>query len=59
MADLAVKLQGAPHTGLVSTLAMLFLVSFGIKAGVFPLFFWLPRLTTRRPSRSRRSSPGC
>jgi multicomponent Na+:H+ antiporter subunit D len=42
MADLAVKLQGAPHTGLVSTLAMLFLVSFGIKAGVFPLFFWLP-----------------
>jgi len=42
MADLAVKLQGAPHQGLISTLSMLFLVSFGIKAGVFPLFFWLP-----------------
>ncbi len=42
MADLAVKLQGAPHSGLITTLSMLFLVSFGIKAGLFPLFFWLP-----------------
>jgi multicomponent Na+:H+ antiporter subunit D len=42
MADLAVKLRGAEHQGLITTLAMLFLVSFGIKAGVFPLFFWLP-----------------
>jgi multicomponent Na+:H+ antiporter subunit D len=42
MADLAVKLRGAEHQGLITTLSMLFLVSFGIKAGVFPLFFWLP-----------------
>ncbi len=41
MADLHVKLQNAP-SGIVTTLAMLFLVSFGIKAAVFPLFFWLP-----------------
>jgi multicomponent Na+:H+ antiporter subunit D len=26
----------------VTTLAMLFMVAFGIKAAVFPLFFWLP-----------------
>lgn len=45
MADLARKFSGlAPTqpTGLVTTLAMLFLIAFGIKAAVFPLFFWLP-----------------
>jgi multicomponent Na+:H+ antiporter subunit D len=41
MADLAVKLPQAP-AGLVVTISMLFLVAFGIKAAVFPLFFWLP-----------------
>jgi multicomponent Na+:H+ antiporter subunit D len=42
MADLAEKLRGAPRLDLVTTIAMLFLVAFGIKAAVFPLFFWLP-----------------
>ena len=41
MADLAVKLPQA-DPALVVTLSMLFLVAFGIKAAVFPLFFWLP-----------------
>ncbi len=41
MADLSVRLQSAP-AGLVTTLAMLFLVAFGIKAALFPLFSWLP-----------------
>ncbi len=41
MADLSRKLPEVP-SGLVTTLAMLFLVAFGIKAAVFPLFFWLP-----------------
>jgi multicomponent Na+:H+ antiporter subunit D len=41
MADLSVALRGAPP-GLALTLAMLFLVSFGIKAAIFPLFAWLP-----------------
>jgi multicomponent Na+:H+ antiporter subunit D len=41
MADLAGRLNSLPP-GLVTTLAMLFLVAFGIKAGAFPLFFWLP-----------------
>ncbi len=41
LADLAVALpQHDP--GLVTTIAMLFMVAFGIKAAVFPLFFWLP-----------------
>ncbi len=41
MADLAVKLRGQP-AGVALSSAMLLFVSFGIKAGVFPLFFWLP-----------------
>ncbi len=42
MADLALTLRETGHTALVDTLAMLFLVAFGIKAAIFPLFFWLP-----------------
>lgn len=42
MADLARQLNAASHPGLMTTLAMLFLIAFGIKAAVFPLFFWLP-----------------
>lgn len=42
MADLSVALRETPQQGLVLTLAMLFLVSFGIKAAIFPLFAWLP-----------------
>ena len=42
MADLAQKLRDTPHLDLLTTIAMLFLIAFGIKAAVFPLFFWLP-----------------
>jgi len=42
MADLAVKLPLVENQGLVTVVAMLYLVSFGIKAAAFPLFFWLP-----------------
>ncbi|HET7393112.1 MAG TPA: Na+/H+ antiporter subunit D [Candidatus Binatia bacterium] len=42
MADLALKLRDTPRMDLLTTVAMLFLVAFGIKAAVFPLFFWLP-----------------
>jgi multicomponent Na+:H+ antiporter subunit D len=42
MADLAIQLNKMEQPGLVTTLAMLFLVAFGIKTAVFPLFFWLP-----------------
>ncbi len=42
MAHLHVKLQAAADPGLVAAVAVLFLTTFGIKAGLFPLFFWLP-----------------
>lgn len=42
MADLSVKLLAAEQSDLVLSTAVLFLVAFGIKAGVFPFYFWLP-----------------
>ncbi|MCG5511666.1 Na+/H+ antiporter subunit D [Ectothiorhodospira shaposhnikovii] len=42
MADIADKLSYAEDPGIITVIAMLFLVSFGIKAGAFPFFFWLP-----------------
>lgn len=42
MADLAVKLKASPEPALATAVAMLFFVAFGIKAAMFPLFFWLP-----------------
>ena len=42
MADMAIQFNRSPHPGLVTTLAILFMIAFGIKAAMFPLFFWLP-----------------
>lgn len=42
MADLSRQVQTFNEPRLITTVATLFLVSFGIKAAVFPLFFWLP-----------------
>ncbi len=42
MADLALRLQALQSSGQVTLIATLFLVAFGIKSAIFPLFFWLP-----------------
>ncbi len=42
LADLAVQLPRLAQPAVITVLAMLFLVAFGIKAAIFPLFFWLP-----------------
>jgi multicomponent Na+:H+ antiporter subunit D len=42
MADLSRAIGSGNAPGVVSTIAALLLVAFGIKAAVFPLFFWLP-----------------
>lgn len=42
MADLAVKLSLLKEPDLVSSSAILFLIAFGVKAGIFPFYFWLP-----------------
>ncbi|MDQ4070606.1 MAG: Na+/H+ antiporter subunit D [Actinomycetota bacterium] len=41
MADLAGKVPALPES-IRTALALMFLVVFGIKAAIFPLFFWLP-----------------
>jgi multicomponent Na+:H+ antiporter subunit D len=42
MADLANRVPNIENAGLVTTLAVLFLLAFASKAALFPLFFWLP-----------------
>jgi multicomponent Na+:H+ antiporter subunit D len=42
MADIALKLSQAEDPVLINTTSTLLLVAFGVKAGLFPLFFWLP-----------------
>jgi len=42
MADLALRLKAPQNAGMVTTVAVMFLVTFGIKAAMFPFFFWLP-----------------
>jgi multicomponent Na+:H+ antiporter subunit D len=44
LADLSIRVPAvfATHPHLVAAVAGLFLVSFGIKAAIFPLYFWLP-----------------
>ncbi|MFN4299140.1 MAG: proton-conducting transporter membrane subunit [Thermaurantimonas sp.] len=42
MADLAIHVKNLPNKGLVEVTAILFLVGFGIKSAIFPLYFWLP-----------------
>jgi multicomponent Na+:H+ antiporter subunit D len=49
MADLAVRIPQLP-AGEQSTFAVLMLVVFGIKAALFPLFFWLPDSYPTAPS---------
>jgi len=42
MAQLAEILRNDDSAILINTSAMLFFIAFGIKAAIFPLFFWLP-----------------
>ena len=41
-ADLAQKVELVEEKGMVTLASMFFFISFGIKAAIFPLFFWLP-----------------
>ena len=42
MADLAVRVAQYENREVINSLAMLFLVAFGLKAALFPFAFWLP-----------------
>jgi multicomponent Na+:H+ antiporter subunit D len=49
LADLAVRLGELP-SGVVTAFAVLLVVVFGIKAAIFPLYFWLPDSYPTAPS---------
>ena len=42
MADLHQAVRAVPNKGLLMAVSAIFMTAFGIKAGLFPLFFWLP-----------------
>ena len=50
MADLATIIPQLENRKLVEVAAILFLVGFGIKSAVFPLYFWLPASYHTPPS---------
>ncbi|MBU8905601.1 Na+/H+ antiporter subunit D [Desertibacillus haloalkaliphilus] len=42
-ADLAVRVAELEQQGVINAIAILFLLVFGMKGALFPLYFWLPR----------------
>ncbi|WP_078379230.1 Na+/H+ antiporter subunit D [Sutcliffiella halmapala] len=42
MADISSRVAESGQTGLLTVIAILFLIVFGLKGGIFPLYFWLP-----------------
>ncbi|WP_269539454.1 Na+/H+ antiporter subunit D [Cerasicoccus fimbriatus] len=42
MADIAARLAGSNDAFLINSSAMFLLAAFGVKAALFPFFFWLP-----------------
>ncbi len=42
MADIALKITDIGQPGIITVIAVLFLLVFGIKGAIFPLYFWLP-----------------
>lgn len=42
MADLAKKIPFLEQNELLTVVSVLFMAAFGVKAAIFPLFFWLP-----------------
>lgn len=50
MADLSIKIQQVQNQWLVGITACFFIIGFGIKSAVFPLYYWLPSSYHTPPS---------
>lgn len=50
MADLSLKVAVVENRNLVNLTAIFFIIGFGIKSAVFPLYFWLPSSYHTPPS---------
>lgn len=42
MAHISVRLSEVGNAGIITVIAVLFLIVFGLKGAIFPLYFWLP-----------------
>ncbi|MGD7049244.1 Na+/H+ antiporter subunit D [Rossellomorea marisflavi] len=42
MADISQKIASVEQPGILTAIAILFLIVFGLKGAIFPLYFWLP-----------------
>lgn len=42
MADIAFRINESGQTGILTVIAVLFLIVFGLKGAIFPLYVWLP-----------------
>lgn len=49
MADIAQKVATLGQPAILTVIAVLFLIVFGLKAALFPLFFWLPKAYASAP----------
>jgi len=49
MADISLKIADIQQPGILTVIAVLFLLVFGMKAAIFPLYFWLPSAYTAPP----------
>ena len=49
MADIAEKITKVGQPGIVTTIAVLLLLVFGLKAAIFPMYFWLPGAYSAAP----------
>lgn len=50
MADLSVRIADMGQSGLLTVISILFLIVFGLKGALFPLYFWLPGSYQAPPS---------
>jgi multicomponent Na+:H+ antiporter subunit D len=50
MAHLAQIIPNIADKGLIEIIGLIFLIAFGVKAGIFPLYFWLPASYHTPPS---------
>ncbi|MEW6624196.1 MAG: Na+/H+ antiporter subunit D [Bacillota bacterium] len=50
MADAAVRIAEIGNQGIISVIAVMFMIVFGLKASVFPLYFWLPNSYFQPPT---------
>ena len=49
MADISLKIAEIKQPGIITVIAVMFLMVFGMKAAIFPLYFWLPSAYSAPP----------